>query len=257
MSLVPFGEPGSSAQLSSARRRGRATARRRSPPGSSSGTGRRRRAVRAALRSRRRRACAASRRADPPRPRRRPRRPAATSPSCDARDQTNFPTNRERGGLGSPGSISRWRSTLRTPSTSSDVAASSSCPQPPASAITPGMPGQRGGTRRHAAEPALVELLANDVRQAERERDRVRALLVRRRVVDRERLERLDHVAAVQVEQDIGRLDHLLEDRGRKHDRCRCRRVSRGSCGSGSCRPRARRTATAAGTTPCSRSAPR
>ena len=79
------------------------------------------------------------------------------------------------------------------------------------------MPGACGGARRHAAEPALVELLADDVRQPEGERDRVRALLDRRRVVDRERLERLDQVAAVQVEQHVGRLDHLVEDRAGKN----------------------------------------
>ena len=45
---------------------------------------------------------------------------------------------------------------------------------------------------------------------------RARLLLDRRSVVERERLERLDHVAAVQVEENVARRDQLVEHRARE-----------------------------------------
>ena len=76
-----------------------------------------------------------------------------------------------------------------------------------------------------------------------------RAVCVDLRLVEEhERVQRLDHVAAVQVDEVVARLDQLVEDvvGQRLGERAVARRP--GTCGSGSCRPAARRTASAAGT---------
>ena len=73
--------------------------------------------------------------------------------------------------------------------------------------------GRGGRTRGHPGEATLLRLLADDVRKPERCRDSVRGVLDVRRLVDRERLERLDQITAVEIEQHVGRRDQLVEDR--------------------------------------------
>ena len=70
-----------------------------------------------------------------------------------------------------------------------------------------------GGDARHAAETRLDPWLPHDVRQPERLRQRAGALLHPRLGVDRERLERLEQIAAVQVDDHVRRGDQLREDR--------------------------------------------
>ncbi len=58
---------------------------------------------------------------------------------------------------------------------------------------------------------------ANDVREAEGHGESLRLLRPLGFVVQRERLERLDHVSAVQVDEHVARRDQLVEDVVREH----------------------------------------
>ena len=125
-----------------------------------------------------------------------------------------------RGGSPGPGSISSERSTFRVPSTSNSTAAGSELPAATGLRDDRRDPCLRGGAARHACEP-VSRILADDVRQPERNGQGLRTLLDGRRVVDRERLERFDQIAAVEIDQDVGRRDHLVEDRPRERVRVR------------------------------------
>jgi hypothetical protein len=69
-----------------------------------------------------------------------------------------------------------------------------------------------GSARRRSRDRRLRRRGANDVRQPERDGERPRLLLDRGLVVERERLERLDQVSSVQVEERVARHDQLVED---------------------------------------------
>ena len=78
-----------------------------------------------------------------------------------------------------------------------------------------GLPGARCGSGGHPAEPGLRWRLSEDVRQPERDSELVRATGCIRLDIQRERLQVLDEVAAVQVDEHVGGRDQLVEDRAR------------------------------------------
>ncbi len=106
----------------------------------------------------------------------------------------------------------RLRITFCVPRTCAAIASSSSRPQPPTSGVMPGTPASAAAPHVVPPDRRALALGADDIRQAVGDRHRPGGGVDRRRVVDRERLERLDQVAAVHVDQRIGRLDQLGED---------------------------------------------
>ena len=134
---------------------------------------------------------------------------------------------RERAASGAaPGFIPRWRNTRdRDQSLKSPTSSGVQMPWPPASARIDGMPVARRGGERRAGRLAAHEI-ANAERLRQLERQRVDARIAGAEE-DRERYQRLDQVAAVQVHVVVGLRDHVVEHPRGDLLRRRAVRVSR------------------------------
>ena len=103
------------------------------------------------------------------------------------------------------------RSTERAPLASMSTADCSSRPRPPASATTPGHAGvPRRGDRRPL--DALRSGYLDQILEPKGGRHAAGGRIDLRLVEEHERVQRLHHVAAVQIDQVVARLDQLVED---------------------------------------------
>ena len=143
------------------------------------------------------------------------------------------------GGSGAPSSTTAARSVPRRPRTWRSTSTGSSRPRPPRLGDEARDPSCRRGHAR--GPPERVSGVAHHVAQPERPGQPLRGLAHRRVVVKRERLKRLDHVAAVQVDEHIAAGHELGEDVMGEHLGERPVRVSRKGAIEGLDHPRAPR----------------
>lgn len=86
--------------------------------------------------------------------------------------------------------------------------------------MTAGTPARAAAAEVVPPNRRVGHAVADDVGQPEGDRQLTRPVFDRRLVVERERLERLDHVAPMQVEERVGRGDQTLEDGVGEHVIC-------------------------------------